>query len=245
MNEKEPILRSLAMIEEKIQEKLTVEMLAEDIHFSKYHFQRIFREAVGDTVMRYVTRRKLFLAAKELAQTTDSVLEIAFRYGYDSHEGFTRSFKAYMGVTPTEYRKYHSAISFPGRKKEEYAMMDSKNTEEMIRELNSLIVHAKETAADTKRYSWSEDETATVYAQVLHFAANRAEKVALDAICDQIDRAVKLSHDLTTEQEKNQIVTLLRGAYDELMKTAEGLGLYGGAIQYLAEEVKKPLKYLT
>lgn len=68
MNEKDPIFRSLAMIEERLQEKLTVEMLAEGIHFSKYHYQRIFREAVGETVMGYVNRRRLFLASGELAR---------------------------------------------------------------------------------------------------------------------------------------------------------------------------------
>ena len=63
MNEKDPIFLSLAMIEERLQEKLTVEILAEGVHFSKYHYQRIFREAVGETVMGYVNRRRLFLAA--------------------------------------------------------------------------------------------------------------------------------------------------------------------------------------
>ena len=79
------------MIEERIREKLTVEALARGVHFSKYHYQRMFREAVGDSVMGYVTRRKLALAAGELADTDSTVLEIALRYGYDSHEGFTLS----------------------------------------------------------------------------------------------------------------------------------------------------------
>ena len=79
MNGKDPIFRSLAMIEDKIQERLTVEILAAGINLSKYHYQRIFREVVGDTVMGYVTRRKLYLAAEELAGTKDSVLEVALR----------------------------------------------------------------------------------------------------------------------------------------------------------------------
>ena len=108
MNNENTVFESLAMIEEKIHERLTVESLAESLHFSKYHYQRIFREAVGDSVMRYVTKRRIALAAEELAQTDNTVLEIALRYGYDSHEGFTRSFRSYMGITPTEYRKYHS-----------------------------------------------------------------------------------------------------------------------------------------
>ena len=81
MNDKSPVFRSLAMTEENIRERLTVEMLAASINFSKYHYQRIFHEAVGNTVMGYVTRRKLYLAAGELAETKDSVLEIALRYG--------------------------------------------------------------------------------------------------------------------------------------------------------------------
>ena len=178
MNEKDPIFRSLAMIEERLQEKLTVEMLAEGIHCSKYHYQRIFREAVGETVMGYVNRRRLFLAAGELAESRDSVLAIALKYGYDSHEGFTRSFKAHLGVTPTEYRKYHSSIGFPGRKKEESAMMYSKSADEMVRELNRLIVEAKETAADTRKYKGADGEAAAVYAQVWEFAARRAENTA-------------------------------------------------------------------
>ena len=178
MNEKEPIFRSLAMIEEKLHKKLTVEMLANAIHFSKYHYQRIFRETVGETVMRYVNRRRLFLAAEDLAGTEDSVLEIALRYGYDSHEGFTRSFRAYLGVTPTEYRKYHSSIGFPGVKKEERTMRNCKSTDKMTGELNNLIVQAKEAAAAARKYKGSGEETAAVYTRIRDFAAGRAEKMA-------------------------------------------------------------------
>ncbi len=150
MYDDNPIFRSFAMIEEKIHEKLTIENLADSLHISKYHYQRIFREAAGDSVMRYVTRRRLSKAAEELAEKTDmTILEIALRYGYDSHEGFTRSFRAYMGVTPTEYRKYHSFVSPPATQKERCAMLYSKTTDEMLRELNALIVQAKETADRT------------------------------------------------------------------------------------------------
>lgn len=178
MDDKSPIFRSLAMIEEKIQERLTVEMLAAGINFSKYHYQRTFRETVGDTVMGYVTRRKLYLAAGELAETKDSVLEVALKYGYDSHEGFTRSFKAHIGVTPTEYRKYHSAIRFPERRKEQCTMVHSKHADELIKELNSLIVQAKETAADTKKYQDADVQPAAFYGQFWELAAARVEKMA-------------------------------------------------------------------
>ena len=177
MHDRTPIFRSLAMIEERIQEKLTVEALAEGIHFSKYHYQRMFREAVGDSVMGYVARRKAALAAEELADTNRTVLEVALRYGYDSHEGFTRSFKAHMGVTPAEYRKHCLYIRPRKMEKEGIAMMYSKTTEEIIRELNSLIVEARETAEDTRRNGGT-GQAAEFYGKFWDFTADRAEEMA-------------------------------------------------------------------
>lgn len=178
MNQSNPIFHSLRTIEERLQEKLTVESLAESIHFSKYHYQRLFREAVGESVMRYVARRRLFLAAGDLAGTDSSVLEIALRYGYDSHEGFTRSFKAHMGVTPTEYRRYHTSIASPKMQKEKSAMLYSKTTDDIIRELNSLIVQAKETAAFTREKGGTDTASSAFYTPFWEFIAGRADSMA-------------------------------------------------------------------
>ncbi len=177
MDHKTPIFRSIAIIEERIHEKLTVETLANSIHFSRFHYQRLFREVVGESVMRYVTRRRLSLAAEDLAKTDASILYIALKYGYDSHEGFTRSFHSYMGVTPSEYRKYHLSVSISETQKEEYRMSYSKNTDEIIRELNSLIVQARETAEFTRKARSRESEGAS-YSLFWDLTAQRSEQVA-------------------------------------------------------------------
>ena len=52
MENTNPVFRSLAVIEENILEKLTVERIAGSIHVSKYHYQRLFREMIGESVMR-------------------------------------------------------------------------------------------------------------------------------------------------------------------------------------------------
>lgn len=146
MGDKNPILHSLEIIENQISEKLTVEHIANSIHFSKFHYQRLFREMVGDSVMEYVTKRKLTLAGKELLETDTAVVDIAIKFGFDSREGFARSFKAYMGVAPGEYRKYGLAAIAKKTVKERGKMTYSKATDEIIRELNGFIVTAKETA---------------------------------------------------------------------------------------------------
>lgn len=176
MNNENPIFRSLAIIEKQIHEKLTVESLAASIPLSKYHYQRMFRDAMGESVMQYVTRRRLVLAAAELTKTETTILEIALKYGYDSHEGFTRSFRAHMGITPTEYRKYHESIYFPILQKERFTMTYSKPMGEMIRELNDLIIQTKETTGYTRKHK---DDVA-YYSQFWDFVAKRCDAMAED-----------------------------------------------------------------
>lgn len=70
------------------------------------------------------------------------------------------------------------------------------------------------------------------------------QKAAFRTVCGKIGEAIKVSRSLASEEEKNKVAELLHEAYDGLTKEAERLGPYGGAIQYLAEKVKTPLKYL-
>ena len=146
MGKEEPVFKSLEIIEKRISEKLTVENIARSVYFSKWHYQRLFREIVGDSVMEYVVKRKLSLAGRALLETDDNILDIALKLGYDSHESFTRSFKAYMGVTPTDYRKYGLDAISQKTVKEASPMLYSKTTDEIIRELNGAIVKTKEAA---------------------------------------------------------------------------------------------------
>lgn len=178
ITDENPVFRSLGVIEERIREKLTVKSLADSVHFSQYHYQRMFREAVGDSVMGYVTRRRISLAAEDLAGTDESILEIALKYGYDSHEGFTRSFRTHMGITPTEYRKYHLSTSSLKMQKEKSAMIYSKAMEEIIRELNSLIVQAKEAVEYTRKSAEINAEAAVFYARFWEVIVDKTESMA-------------------------------------------------------------------
>ena len=146
----DPVFRSLEVIENRISDKLKVEDIAGSVFFSINHYQRLFREIVGDSVMAYVTKRKLSLAGRELLETGASILDVALKFGFDSHEGFTRSFKAYMGVTPTDYRKYGLTAISQNTVKGKSIMQYSKTTDEIIRELNSFILDARKTSANAR-----------------------------------------------------------------------------------------------
>lgn len=56
----------------------------------------------GFTLGDYIRMRRLLLAAEDLMRTDDKVIDIAYRYGYDTPESFSRAFTRFHGVTPTQ-----------------------------------------------------------------------------------------------------------------------------------------------
>lgn len=85
--------------------ELTIENIAVNAGFCTDYFNRIFLNHTGFNVMEYVRFTRLSNAAIELRKTDNSILEIGLKYGYDSHDGFTRAFKKQYGKTPSEYRE--------------------------------------------------------------------------------------------------------------------------------------------
>ncbi len=84
----------------------TLDDVAKNAGFSTDYFNRIFRSHTGFNVMEYVKFRKLNRAARMLRSSpAQDILSIALESGYESHEGFTRAFKAQYGKTPSEYRE--------------------------------------------------------------------------------------------------------------------------------------------
>lgn len=67
-------------------------------------FQRIFIFVSGISISDYVRKRRLTLAGNDLKNIDISVLDVAIKYGYQSHSAFTRAFKEHHGVTPSEVK---------------------------------------------------------------------------------------------------------------------------------------------
>jgi AraC family transcriptional regulator len=98
------VLRVLLYIQEHLDGDLTRDSLAKIGGFSPYHFHRIFRAMVGEPVHKHVRRLRLEAAAVKLTQSAPTVTELAFDAGYETHEAFTRAFKARFGVPPSKFR---------------------------------------------------------------------------------------------------------------------------------------------
>ncbi len=93
----------LNYIEEHLEEKLTSGQLADIAGYSEYHFLQLFKAHTGETVMEYVCRRRLFQAMDEIASGS-RIIDVAFRYGFESHSAFSRAFKREFGFSPSLLR---------------------------------------------------------------------------------------------------------------------------------------------
>lgn len=96
------VLRVIDHIGDHLDEPLDLETLAGVASFSAYHFHRVFRSMVGETLADYIRRRRLEAAGQALRRG-ESVLTVALDAGYDSPEAFARAFKAHYGLPPSRF----------------------------------------------------------------------------------------------------------------------------------------------
>lgn len=96
-------------IDENIERSMRIEELADIAGFSKFHFSRIFSSVAQESLAHYVNRirmeRSLFLLAHRLDL---NMTDIAYEMGFTDSAAFSRAFRNYYGVTPTEYRRDYS-----------------------------------------------------------------------------------------------------------------------------------------
>lgn len=86
-------------------EKLSLSYLSNELGYSEFYISRKFKEISGMQYRDYLRYRKLAFALKELRDTKNGILDIALKYGFSSHEAFTRAFKEAYDITPSEYRQ--------------------------------------------------------------------------------------------------------------------------------------------
>ena len=101
MNWLNDLNNAMDLIEERLPGEVSLEELARAAGCSAFHLQRMFPYLTGLTLADYLRRRRLSLAAMELADGR-RVTDVALECGYDSPTAFTRAFKTLHGVAPSK-----------------------------------------------------------------------------------------------------------------------------------------------
>lgn len=92
-------------IESHLDETLSLERIASEMHYSKYHLSRMFVSVVGFTMHTYIQRRRFTEAARLLVFTDQPIMEIALFAGYETQQSFTVGFKNFFQCTPEMFRR--------------------------------------------------------------------------------------------------------------------------------------------
>ncbi|AEY64480.1 GyrI-like domain-containing protein [Clostridium sp. BNL1100] len=118
MNWLDKMNEAICYVEDNLTGEIDFDEAAIKACCSTYHFQRMFSFITDVPLSEYIRRRRLTLAAFELQNRGVKVIDLAFKYGYESPDAFTRAFQNLHGVTPTSARdmgiqlKAYPRISF-------------------------------------------------------------------------------------------------------------------------------------
>lgn len=103
---------ALDYIERHLAEAPTTEEVARATGVTVEQLRAAFLLIAGMTPSRYIRERRLSAAASDL-MAGGSVTEVAFRYGYDSVEGFSRAFRSWCGTLPSDVAQLGSHMRSP------------------------------------------------------------------------------------------------------------------------------------
>lgn len=103
---------AMEYIETHLEDDFLLEKISEHIKLPDHHFRKIFLALTNMTLNEYVKNRRLSEANKELLQGMQ-VTEAAYKYGYRSVDGFTRAFKKWSGILPSQVVKLKQCRSCP------------------------------------------------------------------------------------------------------------------------------------
>lgn len=99
-------------VEKNIENKMGLKELADFMGYSPFYISRKFMDLYGIPLTAYVRIRKLQYSIKALLDGV-KVIDVAMKYSFESHEGFSRSFKSLFGSSPKDIKKHLQKYDIP------------------------------------------------------------------------------------------------------------------------------------
>jgi AraC-like DNA-binding protein len=110
------IVLAKAFIDANYQTNINLTQIISEAHFSKFHFIRLFKSVYGLSPHQYLMQKRVRQAKMELKENDNSILDVCFNVGFQSHSSFTHLFKRQTNKTPLQYRYQAKANKIKGQK---------------------------------------------------------------------------------------------------------------------------------
>lgn len=111
MYEKEILDEIKRFINSHMHGEITLKKISDAICYSEEYTSRFFKKHTGQNLFEYIRDLRLLKAAEQIKKHGGKIINVAFDYGFNSHEVFTRSFSAYFGISPKEFRQVKPEIN--------------------------------------------------------------------------------------------------------------------------------------
>ncbi len=107
----EAIKQAQDFIDKNIQEKITIDELADLVSLGRRSFERRFKIATNNSVLEYINRVKIEFAKRSFESSRKNISEVMYDVGYTDTKAFRSIFKKITGLTPVEYRNKYNKMA--------------------------------------------------------------------------------------------------------------------------------------
>lgn len=107
----EAVKQAQEFIENNIQEKITIDELADLVLLGRRSFERRFKTATNNSVLEYINRVKIEFAKKSFETSRKNINEVMYDVGYTDTKAFRTIFKKITGLNPIEYRNKYNKMA--------------------------------------------------------------------------------------------------------------------------------------
>lgn len=100
----ESLRKSITFIESHLLDDITAEDVAREVNISSFYLQKGFKIMTNYSISEYIKNRRLYLAGLELIAEPNKVIDLAYKYGYETPESFSKAFSRFHGISPSRIK---------------------------------------------------------------------------------------------------------------------------------------------
>ena len=106
----ECLKKAIDYMEENLLNNISAEEVSAEVYMSSFYLQKGFKIMTGYSIAEYIRCRRLYMAALDVIAGKEKVIDLAYKYGYDTPESFTKAFTRFHGIAPKKNKGDTSKI---------------------------------------------------------------------------------------------------------------------------------------